>query len=63
MAEKVSMALLTRAAFGTSAGLRHAVLSGVPPELIAGVFARARGRTRQELLGQQIKDRRREKRN
>jgi len=39
-AEQVSLALLTRAAFGADAGLQYALHAGVPPVLINRVFAR-----------------------
>lgn len=39
-AEKVSIALLTRAAFGEEAGVRMALRAGVPDALICHVFCR-----------------------
>ncbi|MYM26406.1 hypothetical protein GTP46_27635 [Duganella sp. FT135W] len=40
MAEKVSVALLTRAAFGAEAGMRTALRMGTPSKVISTVFSR-----------------------
>ena len=50
-AEKVSISLLTRAAFGTDAGLRHALLSGLDATLIAGIFERDKRLLRKDVQG------------
>lgn len=50
-AEKISLALLTRAAFGTRAGMTTATRSGVPPELTTRVFRRYVIDTRIEITG------------
>nr|WP_315256589.1 hypothetical protein [uncultured Duganella sp.] len=50
MAEKVSLALLTKAAFGRDAGLRYSKLAGVPITLALEVFGRGRDAQRNELL-------------
>ncbi|MGW8392687.1 hypothetical protein [Pseudoduganella sp. HUAS MS19] len=49
--EKVSIALLTRAAFGTDAGLRNALFSGLDANLIAGIFARDKDSIRKDVQG------------
>lgn len=50
-AEKMSLALLTRAAFGTAAGLKTAARSGLPLALAEKVFARYVVYTRIEIDG------------
>ena len=58
-AEKVSLALLTRAAFGREAGLRYAKLAGLPTALVVEVFDRVPVHARKEVPGVHIpKDRR-----
>lgn len=51
MAEKVSLALLTRAAFGAKAGTRTALRVGVPDRLIKKIFARPLFLTRIDIAG------------
>jgi len=51
MAEKVSLGLLTRAAFGADAGLRTALRIGVPADLIQSVFGRYAVDTRIDITG------------
>lgn len=59
-AEKLSIALLTRAAFGLEAGVRVAMLYGVKPTLVEAVFHRAGGNNRTDIPGPSApKDRRR----
>lgn len=48
-AEKISIALLTRAAFGAAAGLRTASLYGIPTPLATKVFDRDHQLTRSEI--------------
>jgi hypothetical protein len=50
-AEKLSIALLTRAAFGTKAGLRTALSYGLHATLVEAVFARPVFLVRMEFLG------------
>jgi len=50
-AEKISLALLTRAAFGRDAGLRYARLAGLPIALVVEVFARVPVHARKEVQG------------
>lgn len=58
-AEKISVALLSLAAFGRETAMRNALLSGLPPELIARVFSRIHGGIRTKISGIDIiKDRR-----
>jgi hypothetical protein len=51
MAEKVSLALLTRAAFGADAGLRTGQRVGVPAKLIRSIFDRFPIDTRIDIAG------------
>jgi hypothetical protein len=61
-AEKISLALLTRAAFGTDAGLRAAARLNVQVELIKSVFGRHLIDTRIDIVGAAPSfDRRRER--
>lgn len=53
-AEKVSISLLTRAAFGTDAGLRHALLSGLDVNLITRIFSRDKHQLRKDVQGVQV---------
>lgn len=53
-AEKVSMALLTRTAFGTDAGLRHALSVGVEATLITRIFGRGREHLRKDGQGSTV---------
>jgi hypothetical protein len=48
-AEQISLALLTRAAFGTESGVQHALQAGITPELIGSVFARDKAHIRHDL--------------
>ena len=50
-AEKISIALLTRAAFGTDAGVRNALFSGLDATLVSTVFARERDQIRKDVQG------------
>jgi len=50
-AEKISIALLTRAAFGTDAGVRNALFSGLDAGLVSSVFARDRDQIRKDVQG------------
>lgn len=50
-AERVSIALLTRAAFGKDAGLRNALLSGLEANLVTDVFARDKLKLRKDVQG------------
>lgn len=50
-AEKISLALLTRAAFGPDAGMRTAARLNVQVELIRSVFARYSIDTRIDIAG------------
>lgn len=61
-AEKLSLALMTRAAFGNEAGIRAALLSGIAAPLVERVFAREAGLFRRDLHGLRTADRRREPR-
>lgn len=47
-AERIDLALLTKAAFDTTAALRFAGLSGLDTALVASVLARAPDRIRQQ---------------
>lgn len=49
LAEKVSLALLTKAAFGTDAGLRYAKLAHLPTRLVAEVFRRPIKEVRKDI--------------
>lgn len=51
MAEKISLALLTRAAFGDDAGLRTGQRMGVPAKLIISIFGRFPIDTRIDIAG------------
>jgi hypothetical protein len=51
MAEKISLALLTRAAFGTDAGVRTGRRIGVPAKLMRTVFGRFPIDTRIDIAG------------
>lgn len=62
-AERISIALLTRAAFGTDAGLRNALLAGLNVSQVTDVFARDRDHVRKDQQGIQLNsDRRMDKR-
>lgn len=62
-AEKVSMVLLTRSAFGTDAGLRHALLSGLDATLITRILERNSGHIRKDAPSMNVPyDRRSRKR-
>lgn len=62
-AEKISLSLLTRAAFGYEAGLRNAVTYGIPVELVNRVLSRWPCEVRGSELGIELSaDRRRNKR-
>lgn len=62
-AEKVSIVLLTNAAFGTEAGLRAALLYGVNPALLEAVFQRLPSKTRSIVAETGLpKDRRKDER-
>lgn len=61
-AEKLSLALLTRAAFGELAGERAALLAGVAAPLIETVFSRYAAMTRFEIQGAVVHSDRRSKR-
>lgn len=50
-AEKISIALLTRAAFGKDAGLRYALFFGLDASLVATVFARNKHEVRKDVRG------------
>jgi len=50
-AEHVSMALLTRRAFGIHPGMQYALHAGLPARLIAEVFDRDSAHIRQEVQG------------
>jgi len=50
-AEHVSMALLTRRAFGIHPGMQYALHAGLPARLIAEVFDRDSAHVRQEVQG------------
>lgn len=58
-AEKISIALLTRAAFGTDAGVRHALLAGLDSRLVSEVFARDRYHIRKDVQGVHVRPDRR----
>ncbi len=58
-AEKVSLALLSRAAFGAAVGLRTASLYGVPASLAEQVFERDSHLTRLEIPGVEVRYERR----
>lgn len=60
--EKLSLALLTRAAFGEVAGERAALLASVPAPLIERVFSRQADLTRIEIQGAVFHSDRRSKR-
>lgn len=51
MAEKISLALLTRAAFGAEAGMRTALRIGAPLILLVDVFHRFPAQTRIDIIG------------
>lgn len=61
-AEKLSLALMTRAAFGDDAGVRTALLSGIAAQLVERVFSRDPGLVRRAVHGLRVADRRREPR-
>lgn len=61
-AEKLSLALLTRAAFGELAGERAALRAGVAAPLIEAVFSRYAAMTRFEIRGVVVQSDRRSKR-
>lgn len=50
-AEKISIALLTRAAFGSDAGMRYALFYGLDEALLSAVFARGRDQIRKDVRG------------
>jgi hypothetical protein len=50
-AEKVSVALLTRAAFGLEAGLRYALIAGLNAQLVSEVFSRPHANIRKDVQG------------
>jgi hypothetical protein len=50
-AEKVSVALLTRAAFGLESGLRYALIAGLNAQLVSEVFSRPHGNVRKDVQG------------
>jgi len=50
-AEKVSIALLTRGAFGRDAGLRNALLAGLDVDLVTRIFDRDRNHIRKDVQG------------
>jgi len=50
-AEKVSLALLSREAFGLDVGLRTAMFFGLPRVLVAAIFSRATRETRKDVQG------------
>jgi len=50
-AERLSIALLTRAAFGTQAGLRSALFYGIRATLTKEVFSRPSSRVRIQVAG------------
>lgn len=58
-AEKVSLVLLTRAAFGAEAGLRMASVAGLSISLMAEIFARPSGKVRHDIQGVDIAPERR----
>lgn len=61
-AEKLSLALLTRAAFGEAAGERAALLAGMPAPLVERVFSRQAALTRFEIHGTVVHSDRRSRR-
>lgn len=62
-AEKISIALLTRAAFGNDAGLRYALFFGLNAALVSSVFARGKHQVRKDVRGVNVlPDRRQVKR-
>ena len=62
-AEKVSLALLAREAFGFSAGVRTATFFRIPMPLMAAIFSRAMIEIRKDVQGVGVKaDRRRQQR-
>jgi hypothetical protein len=62
-AEKVSIVLLTRAAFGTEAAVRAALLYGVTPTLVESVLRRPQCATRPDVAESCLsKDRRKDER-
>lgn len=62
-AERLSIALLTRAAFGAQAGLRAALSYGVHAPLVQAVFARTASEVRIDASGSNnLADRRKEAR-
>lgn len=50
-AEKVTLMLLTKAAFGLDAGVHVAMYYGLPIELVGQVLAREKGEIRKEVRG------------
>lgn len=50
-AEKISIALITRAAFGIEAGMRYAHLLGLDGNLISAIFARGKDQIRKDVRG------------
>jgi hypothetical protein len=50
-AEKISIALLTRAAFGPEAGLRNAMFFGLDAGLVSAVFSRGKDHIRKDVPG------------
>jgi len=58
IAEKLSIVLLTRAAFGTTAGIRTAISYGLRPALVKDVFLRPASETRINFVANTRRDRR-----
>jgi len=50
-AEKISIALLTRAAFGVEAGLHNALFFGLDAGLVSTVFSRGKDHIRKDVPG------------
>jgi hypothetical protein len=57
-AEKLSVVLLTRAAFGTTAAIRTALSYGILPELVKAVLQRPASRARYYFVMSVRRDRR-----
>jgi dUTPase len=51
MAETISLALLTRAAFGAEAGMRTALRMKIPAGLVVQIFDRCPADTRVDIAG------------
>jgi len=62
-AEKISLALLSKEAFGLDVGMQTALFFGLPRRLVAAIFSRKNGEVRTDVQGVEVEaDRRRHRR-